>query len=128
MTERMNVAQQILVFGVRLYQLTLSPAKMFVFGAAGQCRFSPSCSEYALEAVLKHGALKGSWLALKRVCRCHPWGGCGCDPVPAVVQSSKFKGSELTHQATDQASRTIERKSSYFKISSTAPISTSASH
>jgi putative membrane protein insertion efficiency factor len=91
----MNAAQQFLSLGVRLYQLVLSPAKMFIFGNAGQCRFSPSCSDYALEAVSVHGALKGSWLSLKRICRCHPWGGCGCDPVPErkfKVQSSKFKG------------------------------------
>jgi putative membrane protein insertion efficiency factor len=78
----MNAAQQFLSLGVRLYQLVLSPAKMFIFGNAGQCRFSPSCSQYALEAVSVHGALKGSMLSLKRICRCHPWGGCGCDPVP----------------------------------------------
>jgi putative membrane protein insertion efficiency factor len=94
----MNAAQQILSFGVRLYQLVLSPAKMFIFGNAGQCRFSPSCSEYALEAVSTHGAVKGSWLSLKRICRCHPWGGCGCDPVPekkSAVHSpqSKVAGS-----------------------------------
>jgi hypothetical protein len=47
-----------------------------------QCRFLPTCSEYAEEALAAHGAAKGSWLALKRVCRCHPWGGAGLDPVP----------------------------------------------
>lgn len=46
------------------------------------CRFVPSCSEYADEALRVHGALKGSWLALKRIARCHPWGGSGHDPVP----------------------------------------------
>lgn len=47
-----------------------------------QCRFLPSCSEYAEEALATHGAGRGAWLALKRVCRCHPWGGSGLDPVP----------------------------------------------
>jgi uncharacterized protein len=47
-----------------------------------QCRFLPTCSEYAEEALAAHGALKGTWLAMKRVCRCHPWGGAGLDPVP----------------------------------------------
>lgn len=46
------------------------------------CRFVPSCSEYADEALRVHGAFKGSWLALKRIGRCHPWGGAGYDPVP----------------------------------------------
>lgn len=46
------------------------------------CRFEPSCSRYALEALARHGALQGGWLALRRVARCHPWGGCGHDPVP----------------------------------------------
>ena len=46
------------------------------------CRYSPSCSQYMIEAVQKHGALKGGWLGLKRIGRCHPWGGHGHDPVP----------------------------------------------
>jgi hypothetical protein len=82
------VAQHILVFGVRLYRWVISPAKIFVFGPLGQCRFTPSCSVYALEAVTQHGALKGSWLGLRRMCRCHPWGGCGDDPVPPVSRSA----------------------------------------
>ena len=46
------------------------------------CRFQPSCSAYAIQAIEKHGALKGGWLAAKRIARCHPWGGQGHDPVP----------------------------------------------
>jgi putative membrane protein insertion efficiency factor len=46
------------------------------------CRYSPSCSQYAIEALEKHGAIKGGWLAAKRLLRCHPWGGHGYDPVP----------------------------------------------
>ncbi len=46
------------------------------------CRFSPSCSGYAIEAWARHGVLRGSWLAGRRLLRCHPWGGCGHDPVP----------------------------------------------
>jgi putative membrane protein insertion efficiency factor len=46
------------------------------------CRFAPSCSEYAQDALLRHGAIGGSWLTLRRLCRCHPWGGSGYDPVP----------------------------------------------
>ena len=63
---------------IRAYQLTL--AYFFV----GACRYEPSCSAYAAEAVLRHGALKGSWLAAHRLCRCGPWGGRGYDPVPAA--------------------------------------------
>jgi putative membrane protein insertion efficiency factor len=49
---------------------------------AGHCRFSPTCSTYAEEAIVQHGMLKGSYLASKRILRCHPWGGTGYDPVP----------------------------------------------
>jgi len=62
---------------IRLYQLTL--AYFFV----GACRYEPSCSAYAAEAVTRHGAFKGSWLAAHRLCRCGPWGAGGYDPVPA---------------------------------------------
>ena len=96
----MKAAQHILVFCVRLYRWVISPVKMFLFGPLGRCRFTPSCSEYALEALRGHGALAGSWLALKRIGRCHPWGGCGDDPVPEAlpeVQSleSKVGGRDL---------------------------------
>ncbi|MHC1768295.1 MAG: membrane protein insertion efficiency factor YidD [Verrucomicrobiia bacterium] len=69
---------------IRIYRWVLSPAKAALFGPVGRCRFSPSCSEYALEAVRRHGAWGGGWLAVKRLARCHPWGGCGLDPVPAA--------------------------------------------
>ena len=82
----MNAAQHILIFGVRWYRYVLSPAKNLIFGPLGRCRFTPSCSEYALAALRRHGALAGSRLAMKRIGRCHPWGGCGHDPVPADLQ------------------------------------------
>jgi putative membrane protein insertion efficiency factor len=77
-----NAAQHILILGVRLYRGVVSPAKTILFGPLGRCRFTPSCSEYALEAIRTHSALTGCWLALCRICRCHPWGGSGADPVP----------------------------------------------
>jgi len=61
---------------VWLYRYTISP----LIGA--NCRFQPTCSAYAEEALREHGAFKGGWLALRRIGRCHPWGGSGYDPVP----------------------------------------------
>lgn len=61
---------------VRFYRLFISPL------IPSSCRYTPTCSEYAVQAVQKHGPVKGSWLAIKRILRCHPWGGHGYDPVP----------------------------------------------
>jgi hypothetical protein len=72
----------LLTLAISGYQLTISPALTLLFGAAGGCRFTPSCSEYAIRAIRARGALAGSWLALKRIGRCHPWGGHGHDPAP----------------------------------------------
>ena len=58
---------------------------MFLFGADTGCRFTPTCSQYAMEAIQEYGAMTGSKLALKRICRCHPFGGCGHDPVPTSL-------------------------------------------
>jgi hypothetical protein len=71
-----------LMVAIRLYRWTISPAQTFLFGAGAGCRFTPTCSVYALDAVREHGAMKGTVLATKRICRCHPWGSCGHDPVP----------------------------------------------
>ncbi|MDP4148975.1 MAG: membrane protein insertion efficiency factor YidD [Bacteroidota bacterium] len=61
---------------IKVYQWVISPA------IGPRCRFAPSCSNYALEALKKYGLFKGLWLSAKRIARCHPWGGHGVDPVP----------------------------------------------
>ena len=72
----MNPMQHRLIGLIRIYQVALSP---FV---GNQCRFTPTCSQYAREAVERHGAMRGAWMAIKRVSRCHPWHPGGHDPVP----------------------------------------------
>lgn len=71
-----RVVKTLLLGLIRLYQYGISPF------TPPACRFSPSCSEYAREAIERHGACKGGWLTLKRLARCHPFGGSGYDPVP----------------------------------------------
>lgn len=61
---------------IRAYRLILSP------WVGQSCRYHPTCSAYGMEALEKHGAIKGSWLTLRRIARCNPWGGMGVDPVP----------------------------------------------
>lgn len=65
---------------IRIYQLVLSP----VLGSS--CRFHPTCSQYALDAIDTHGSIRGTWLAMRRVGRCHPWHPGGHDPVPETVE------------------------------------------
>ncbi|MEQ8926041.1 MAG: membrane protein insertion efficiency factor YidD [Fulvivirga sp.] len=71
-----GVFSALLIFIIRIYQYTLSP----LLGA--NCRYTPTCSKYAVEAIKVWGPLKGGWLAIKRISSCHPWGGHGYDPVP----------------------------------------------
>ncbi|MDZ4668594.1 MAG: membrane protein insertion efficiency factor YidD [bacterium] len=61
---------------IKLYQGLISPL------LPNACRYTPTCSEYSIQAIQKHGVLKGMWLGMKRIGRCHPWGGHGHDPVP----------------------------------------------
>ena len=65
-----------LILLIRIYQVTLSP---FI---GGHCRYTPTCSNYGIEAIKKYGAIKGGWLTIKRILSCNPWGGSGYDPVP----------------------------------------------
>ena len=62
-------------------------------GRPSPCRYQPTCSVYAAEALETHGALRGSWLAARRVCRCHPWGGHGWDPVPVLDEPQVHPGN-----------------------------------
>lgn len=75
----------ICILPIRFYQLCISPL------LPPACRYYPSCSAYAVQAILRHGIFRGGWLALKRILRCHPWGGSGYDPVPPV-------GSKADHR------------------------------
>jgi len=72
----MTLAAKLLSLPVRAYRLLLSP------WVGNSCRYQPTCSAYALDALEKHGAVRGAWLAVRRIARCHPWGGSGFDPVP----------------------------------------------
>ena len=67
---------QLFLWPIYFYTYCISPL------TPPSCRFTPTCSEYAVEAIKKYGPLRGGWLALKRLARCHPWGGSGYDPVP----------------------------------------------
>lgn len=71
-----TLLRRIFILPIRFYQLCISPM------LPNACRFTPTCSQYAAEAIVKHGIFRGSWLALRRILRCHPWGGSGYDPVP----------------------------------------------
>jgi uncharacterized protein len=98
-----------LILVVRLYRITLSPAKAFLFGPSAQCRFEPSCSQYAIEALKTHGAISGGWLTAKRVCRCHPWGECGEDPVPPKVGRDGALRRHRAVQARNSKSRIFSK-------------------
>lgn len=66
----------LLLLPIHFYRRCISPL------LPPSCRYTPTCSQYAIEAIKKHGPIKGLWLSIKRICRCHPWGGSGYDPVP----------------------------------------------
>lgn len=76
---------RILIFIVRIWQWTFSAV------LPPSCRYAPSCSAYAIGALQAHGPLRGGWLALRRIARCHPWGGSGYDPVPPVAEARKTR-------------------------------------
>jgi putative membrane protein insertion efficiency factor len=76
---------------IRVYQIVVSPVLVWMSGPGSGCRFEPTCSHYFLQALETHGLLLGSWLGVKRIGRCHPWGGCGYDPVPPSIIGSAAK-------------------------------------
>ncbi len=72
----MNIVSRVLIVPIRVWQLTFSKV------LPPTCRYAPSCSAYTIEALQRHGPVKGLWLGIKRIGRCHPWGSSGYDPVP----------------------------------------------
>ena len=74
-----QLPRRLLIGLVTLYRLLISPM------LAPSCRYWPSCSEYAVDALRMHGAMRGGWLTARRLCRCHPWSGGGIDPVPSAA-------------------------------------------
>lgn len=71
-----TIVRHIFLIPVYIYRACISPM------LPPACRFTPTCSQYCVEAIIKHGILRGSWLTIKRIMRCHPWGGSGYDSVP----------------------------------------------
>ena len=91
---------------IRLYQVGISA------WTPAACRFTPTCSAYAIEALNKHGAARGSWLAFRRLMRCHPWGGQGYDPVPLVWGKGREGPAGLAGiESPDDESRTRAKAS-----------------
>ncbi len=76
MKKLIKIPALIMIFLIRVYQVTLSPF------LGKSCRYTPTCSNYGIEAIRKYGAIKGGWLTIKRILSCNPWGGSGYDPVP----------------------------------------------
>lgn len=76
MSRLTKIGEKVLIAPIVVYRHAISPL------LPATCRYTPTCSQYAIEAIKKHGPLKGSFLAAKRIGRCHPWGGHGYDPVP----------------------------------------------
>lgn len=91
-----NPVTRILAFPLRLlvlvYRYGVSPF------TPGSCRFHPTCSQYAEDALRTHGAVKGLYLSARRICRCHPWGGSGYDPVPPATTNTPFSPEGSTER------------------------------
>lgn len=95
---------------IRFYQIAISPL------LGPRCRYIPTCSQYALEAIQSYGAFHGTWLAGKRICRCHPWGGSGYDPVPKkAIRFISFQqiDSQTHHVAVPFRDRLLNQNHSH---------------
>jgi putative membrane protein insertion efficiency factor len=95
-----SLLARVLVSPIRFYQRFISPA------LPASCRYYPSCSAYAAESLQVHGALRGSWLGIRRVARCHPWHTGGFDPVPPPRERSSPVGSSLPVESSSAVSET----------------------
>ncbi len=80
--------QSIAVLFIRAYHVVFTPLKVML-GVQGCCRYTPTCSNYTEQAICTHGLCRGVGLGLRRIMRCHPWGGHGFDPVPPVIGAAK---------------------------------------
>lgn len=104
-----GLAVRLLVQPIRLYQRWISPA------LGPRCRFAPSCSQYAVTALQSHGLLRGSWLAVRRIARCHPWNPGGHDPVPpaaslsATMSTARSSATKLSEAGQDPTLSTDTR-------------------
>lgn len=85
---------------IRFYQRVLNPMLKVAAGPAMGCRYTPSCSNYYLQAVELHGPFRGSWYGICRIFRCHPWGGCGYDPVPSPGNAESESPCSCQHEAS----------------------------
>jgi putative membrane protein insertion efficiency factor len=88
------MVERAMIATLKLYKLAISPW----LGAA--CRFEPSCSAYAEEAIGLHGPIRGTWLGMRRILRCHPWGGSGYDPVPRPGSATHIDCTHHIHDVT----------------------------
>ena len=91
--------RRLLMAIVRFYRTAISPL------TPPSCRYDPTCSAYALEALERHGALRGSWLAFRRILRCHPWGGSGYDPVPDSGSDGSGDEGQVIETSSRQATK-----------------------
>lgn len=103
-----KLPSRLLIGLVRLYRLTVSPVM------APSCRYWPSCSEYAIEALRRHGAARGGWLTTRRLCRCHPWSAGGVDEVPDSLFPA---GSTQSHKRWQAYRGDGRRNTSDFPLS-----------
>ena len=106
----MNIGQRIAIGVLWIYKRVVSPVLHTLVGPFGGCRFQPTCSVYVAEAVRRHGVGKGSMLAAKRICRCHPWGECGDDPVPERYPKNLGGAAAPAHRAGIRCCASTARK------------------